>query len=445
VDAGSNWHTLAFLIVLCAAATVLTGLTPAFHCLRTRVNDHLKDSSRGSTSGPAGHRTRSLLVVSEVALATVAIVGTGALVRVFRDTRALDPGMDAANVACAKYYVATFCRTTEERRQFCLRLARRLRETPGVTAVGYANRIPLEYGDAIQTSIAVEGYAPAIGEDMRVRNHSVSPGYFNALGIPVLEGRDFTEQDKAGAPRALVVNQAFVRRFLGGGPVVGRRVRGEDGGPWFTVVGVVRDSRYYRLTEPREPYFYTASSQTSGGEFWMAFFVRTAGPIDPALPALGREAALVHAGTRGSSFLPYRLWLDSALYPQRVAATLVGVVGVISLLLSAIGLYSVLAFAVSRRINEFGIRIALGARRRHVLGDVLRQGAVLTVAGIGAGSVLALLALRLSASLLPELRTGDPVTLASSVLLLGLVGCLASYLPARRATRVDPLQALRHD
>lgn len=443
LDTRANWHMLAFIILMSMAAAVLTGVAPAFYSMRTGMMEELNESSRGSTSGRGAGRTRSLLVVSEVALAMVALVGTGVLIRSFYNARALNPGMDTRNVACAKYYVETFCRTGAERRQFCLRLAERLRTVPGVSAVSYANFVPLEYGEGPETEVAVEGYVPAAGEPMRVVNSSVSPGYFDVMKIPFLEGRDFSARDDVNTAPVMIVNQEFQRRYFAGGPAVGHKVRAE--GASFTVVGLVRDAKYRRLTEAATPCFYTASRQTSGGEFWMAFFVRTTRPWEGVAPALDREAAAVNPATRGSAFLGYQAWIGAALYPQRVAATLVGLVGAISLLLSAIGLYSVLTFAARQRTHEFGIRIALGGRPWHVLSTMLRQGMTLTLAGLGAGTLAALVVLKASSAFLPKVSSHDPAVFGGSILVLSVVAFLASYLPARRATKVDPMVTLRHE
>jgi ABC-type antimicrobial peptide transport system permease subunit len=312
-----------------------------------------------------------------------------------------------------------------------------------VEGVSYSNFVPLEYGDGPDTEVGVEGYVPAVGEPMRVINSSVSPGYFNLLRIPLLEGRDFSEQDDRGTAPVMIVNQAFRRRFFGTGAVLGRKVRAD--GQLFTVIGSVRDTKYRRLTEGATACFYTSSRQFSGGEFWMAFFVRTTRPLEGMLGALGREAAAVNPATRGSGFIPYQDWLGAALYSQRVAATLVGVVGAISMALSAIGLYSVLTFAVRQRTHEFGIRIALGGRSWHVLSTMLREGMILTLSGLGAGTLIALVVLRASSALLPKLRSDDAAVFGGSILLLSLVAFLASYLPARRATKVNPVVALRHE
>lgn len=442
-DSTTNWRMLPFAIVLCVAAALLTGAAPAMHSLRASLMANLKDSSRGSTAGPAAGRMRSLLVVSEVALATVALVGTGVFVRSFSHARTLQTGMDVGNVACVKYYVETFCRSGPERLQFFRRLRQRLHAVPGVEAVSYANYIPLEFGDGPDSEVSVDGYVPAPGEFVRALRSSVSPDYFTVLRIPLLEGRDFREQDGPDAAPVAVVNQAFQRRYFGAGPAVGRTVRAA--GRTFTVIGLVRDSKYRRLTEAPAPYLYSASSQMSGGEFWMAFFVRTNQPVDTLTAALRRQAAEVNPATGGSNFVPYQDWVGAALYPERVTATLVGVVGAICLVLSAIGLYSVLTFAVKQRTHEFGIRIALGGQPGQVLAIMLRRGMSLTLVGLGAGTLLALASLKVAAAFLPKLTIGDSLVFATSAALLSLVALLASYLPARRATRVDPMVALRHD
>ena len=310
-------------------------------------------------------------------------------------------------------------------------------------AVSYSNFVPLEFGDGPDAEIGVEGYVPAAGEPMRIVNSQVSPGYFDVMKIPLLEGRDFSEQDDRGTAPVMIVNRAFQRRFFGAGPVLGRKVHAE--GQLFTVIGLARDSKYRKLTEGPTPCFFTASRQLSGGEFWVAFFVRTTRPLEGMVTALGREATAVNPATRGSGFLPYQDLLAAALYPQRVAATLVGVVGAISLILSAIGLYSVLTFAVRQRTHELGIRIALGGRSWQVLSTMLRQGMILTLAGLGAGTLIALGGLKVSSAFLPGVSLDDPAVFAGSILLLSLVALLASYLPARRATKVDPAVALRHE
>jgi len=437
----ADWRLVLFVAGLCVAAAVLTGLAPAWHALDARVTSRLNEGARGSSSG-AGRRLRAVLVVTEVALALVAVVGAGVSVLAFYRARGINPGMDVHNVASAKYYVETFCRTRDERMQFCSRLAERLRATPGVIAVSYSATIPLEFGDHSADPVQVDGYVPAAGEAMHVANATVSPGYFGLLRIPLLEGRDFSEQDVDTGEPVMIVNQTFAHRYFGEHSALGRKVHA--GGLDFRVVGLAADSKYHSLTEPSTPYFFTAFRQEHGLEYWVAFFVRTAGPVRGSLTALEREAAAVEPATRSTSFVAYQSWMETSLYAQRVAATLVGLVGAISLLLSAVGLYSLLSFVVSRRSNEIGIRIALGAGPGRILGSVLRQGLALTAVGLALGAAMAVAAMRFAEAYLPKKSGGSPV-FAGAVLILTTVALLASYFPARRATHIDPVDALRQE
>jgi len=436
-----NGDILAFTTLLCVVASLVTGVAPALHSIRANVNENLKEGGRSATSGAGLHRTRGVLVISEVALALIALVGTGLFARSFQKAREIRPGLDARNVLSTKVYVATFCRTAEQRTQFCLRLHDQLESIPGVSAVSYANAVPLDFGSSPSADIEVEGYVPSRSAEMRLPDSTVAPGYFNVLRIPVLEGRDFTENDDRVTTPVMIVNQAFARRFFSGESPIGRKIRRY--GSWHTVVGLVKDSKYHTLTEAPTPYLYVPFRQAHSGEFWVAFFVRTSGPARESITAVRRAAATVDPGAGGSQVVAFEEQIGASLYPQRVAATLLGVLGTISLLLAAVGLYSVMAYAVSQRTNEIGIRMALGARAGDVLGMMVRQGMILTVAGLAAGLAAALAATRLVAGVLVNVSATDPMIFAGAALFLGMVALVASYLPARRATKVDPMTALR--
>ena len=319
---------LVFIMLICVAAAVLTGVAPAFHSMRPGMVEQLKQSSRGSTSGPGAGRTRSLLVISEVALERWRWWVRASSHEVSTMPARSIPEWTRTTWCAREYYVETFCRTGAERRQFCRRLSERLAAVPGVGAVSYANFVPLEFGEGSDTQIQVEGYVPAAGESMRIVNSTVSPGYFDVLKIPLLERRDFRAQDDSGTAPVLIVNQAFQRRFFGKGPVLGRRVRA--GGDWVTVIGLVADSKFRRLTEGVTPCFYTASRQTSGGEFWIAFFVRTTRPLEGMLGVLRREAATVNPATRGSDFVPCQALDSGGALPPESRRRPVAVVGAIS-------------------------------------------------------------------------------------------------------------------
>jgi predicted permease len=443
VDIALNADILGFAILLCAAAAVVTGLAPIAHSVRANLNDTLKAEGRSATSGAGLHRTRGLLVVSEVALALVALVGTGLFARSFQNARAIHPGFDARNVLFSKIYVEKFCRTTEQRTQFSLRLHDRIMQIPGVRGVSYSTEVPLEYGSIHSAPIEVEGYVPVRGESMEIQGATVAPGFFDVLRIPLLEGRDFTEQDDLKTPPVAIVNQSFARRFFHGANPVGRKI-GQPG-DWHTIIGMAKDSKYHTLTEAPVPFVYTAFRQAHGAEFWIAFFVRTPGREQDAIGAVRREAAGADPGAGAIQVIPFTEKIAGTLYQQKVAAALLGVLGGISLLLAAVGLYSVMAYSVSRRTHEFGIRMALGARSGNVLGMVIRQAMLLTLVGVFAGGLIALAAARGAAGLLVNISAADPAVFVGAALFLGAVAVVAASIPAYRATKVDPVVALRHE
>jgi predicted permease len=440
-DFNLNTDVLGFTVLLCCAGALLTGLTPALHSVTGGLMEALKEGGRSGTSGAGQNGIRGLLVVSEVALALVALVGTALFARSFQNARAVHPGLDAHNVLFVKYHLDTFCPDPEQRAQFCLRLRDRLSTLPGVANVSFANNVPLEIGSGQRSDIQVEGYAPGPNEEMSVSSATVAPAFFDTLRIPLLEGRDFTERDDRGSAPVVMVNQTFAQRYFGAGGAVGRRIRVD--GAWSTVTGLVKDSKYHRLTEPATPYLYLPYRQRSGGEFWIAFFIRTMGPARGSIEAVRREATALNADASVAEIVEFTQVIAGSLYAQQVAASLLSVLGAVSLLLAALGLYSVLAYTVSQREHEFGIRLALGAETSDVVKLVLRLGMGLTAAGILVGAILSIAVMKMAAGLLVGVGPGDPVAIAGSALFLGAIALLASYVPARRATKVDPMVTLR--
>ena len=436
-----NADMLAFTALLCCAGSLLTGLAPALHAVRCSLVEALNESGRSGTSGAGQNRLRGLLVVAEVALALVAVAGAALFARSFQNARAIYPGFEARNVLFAKYHLDTFCSDEEQRAQFCLRLRDRISATPGIANVSFTNNVPLEIGTGMLSNIRVEGYVPGASEEMRVPAAVIAPRYFDTLGIPVLQGRDFTERDDRNSVPVVIVNQTFARHYFGGGNPVGRRIQTD--GAWSSVAGLVKDSKYHRLTEPATPYLYLPYRQRHGGEYWIAFFTRTVGPARAFIPALHREAAAIDPNAGVAEVVEFGEVVSGSLYAQKVAALLLSVLGAVSLLLAGLGTYSVLAYAVSTRQHEFGIRLALGAEPHDLIGMVLRRGLALTAAGIAVGTVLAIAAMRMAAGLLVGVSPSDPAAIAGSALFLGLIALLASYLPARRATKVDPIVTLR--
>ena len=442
LDIRVNGHMLMFTILACVAAALLSGLAPALQVARTDLNENLKEAGR-SGAGAKSHRLRGLLVVSEISLAVVALVCAGLLVRSFQAVRKIDPRFDPDHVLLSRFFISTSGYNLEQRKQFSIRLAERLQSAPGVTDVAYSDVEPLGIFSGWWEPLQVQGYVPSPGENMKIFRSVVSPGYFRLMRIPLLEGRDFTEQDDDKRTPVMIVNQTFVNRFFGGRDPIGRKVNGW--GEWFTVVGEVKDSKYNNLTESQLPFFYVPFRQVYRADMGLAFYIRTTMDPNQAIAIMRREVGGLDPNVTIIDALPLADHIVQTLYPERVAASLLSALATLALLLAAVGLYSVMAYAVSQRTHEIGIRMALGAESAHVLKLVVGQGFALTLIGIGAGVAGALGLTRLLVSFLYGTTTNDPTTFVVVCLLLTAVALLASYVPARRAARVDPMVALRYE
>jgi predicted permease len=382
-------------------------------------------------------------VISEVSLALVALVCAGLLVRSFEATRKINPEFDTDHVTLARFFISTSGYNLEQRKQFCVRLRQRLETAPGVTDVAYSDVEPLGLLSSWWEDLQIDGYVPAQSENMKIYRSVVSPGYFGLMRIPLLDGRDFTEQDDEKTLPVMVVNETFVHRYMGGGNPIGRRVHGW--GEWFTVVGLVKDSKYNNLTEAHLPFFYVPFRQIYRADMGLAVYVRSSSNSNDAAATIRREVRGIDPGVSIVDLMPMAEHVGETLYTQRVAANLLSAMGVLALLLAAVGLYSVMAYSVTQRTHEIGIRMALGAESRDVLKLVVGQGFVLTLIGLGAGLVATLAFTRLLANFLYGTTTTDPTTFVAGSALLACVALLASYIPARRAARFDPMVALRYE
>jgi predicted permease len=443
LDIRLNSHILVFTVLVCVAAAVLSGLAPAVQATRADLNESLKEGGRSGGAGEGPHRLCGFLVVSEVALALVALVCAGLLVRSFQAARTINPEFDPDHVLLSRFFLTTSGYDLEQRKQFCLRLRERLESAPGVTGVAYSDVEPLGLLSAWWEDLQIEGYVPGTSENMKIYRSVVSPGYFRLLRIPVLEGRDFSEHDDEKSMPVMIVNQTFVRRFFGGGNAIGRRVHGWD--HWFTVVGVVKDSKYKNLTEASLPFFYVAFRQVYRADMGLALYVRASGNLNDAVATVRREIRGIDSSVTVIDSMPLAEHIGETLYTERVAASLLSVLGALALLLAAVGLYSVMAYSATQRTHEIGIRMAVGAESKDILKLVVGQGFALTLIGLVAGLVAALALGRVLASFLYETKATDLTTFIVASVLLAGVALLASYIPARRATKVDPMVALRYE
>ena len=444
-DVHPSARVFLFAALVCLASAVMSGLPPAFQPMRRSVAGALKQTGRGGTQSEHSRRISGLLVIAEVGLALATLVTLGLFLRSLYGLLNTPAGFDHRNVTVCRLFLVTNNYTPSEEREFSWRLRERLVAAPGVTGAAYSDSIPLGFGLGKWTAVKVEGYASRPGENLDVHHASVSPGYFDLLRVPLLAGRDFRPEDNEKAPRVMIVNESFARRFFDGRDPVGHRV--QIHGKPFTIMGMVKDSKYLRLSEAPQPYFYMSFDQVhnGSGEGGVAFYARTNGDARGFVPVLRREMSAIDPNSAGLTAMPLSDYISAAWFGPRLASLFLGVLGAISLLLAGVGLYGVMAYAVSQRTREFGIRIALGADPGGVLRMVMKRGLMLALLGIAAGLVIALAAARETAPLLYRVSPADPISIAGAALFLIVVSVLASLIPALRATRVDPMTTLRQE
>jgi predicted permease len=436
-------QVFAFSAVLAVLVALLASLVPALHAARTNVSDALKQSGRSGSAGPHSNRLRGLLVVSEMALAVIALVGAGLFLKSLDSARAVDRGFSPDGVALAEFDFSTTGYDAQQVDNFCRRLKDRLEQLPGVTAVSYDDSPQLGFHGGNWETLEVEGYIPGRNENMKIYRDLISPGFFASLKVPLLEGRDFDWRDDGRSQKVMIVNQEFVRRFLPNRVVIGTKVHGW--GEWFTIVGVARDCKYHTVTESPQPYFYIPIRQIFRPEYGLTFHVRTSGSVSEAIQSLRTETAAIDPSLTIFDAQAMTEYIAASLFGAKIAATLLGVLSAVGLGLAAMGLYGVLGYSVAQRTQEIGLRIALGAGPMKVLSMVLLQGLRLTFLGVAIGSAIALALGRFLASLLYGVKPADPLTFLGVWLVLTVVALLACAIPVRRATRIDPMVALRYE
>jgi predicted permease len=443
LDLPLDWRMLAFTTAITLVTCMLCGLAPALRLAHTEPGDVMKAGGRGLTSRPEGSRFQRLLVVTQIAVSLVLVVGALLFARSFHKLLSVDAGFRQDGILFA------FCDLTPRNlRPAAFSAAKeaildRIRALPQIEGAASSTKIPLTSGSWTM-GVRIGGRT---AKDDWSKVSWVSPGFFHALDVPVLAGRDFTRADNAMSPKVMLVNETFVSRYLKDRPVIGTRVRTaqEPGYPEtdYEIIGVVRDVKYSNLREEIPPTSFVPDAQFPDPRSWMAVVVRTSGDAGAASAAIRR--AFSAEGVRNSQVIVLRQQVREGLARERLMSWLSGVFGVIAGLLAAIGLYGVMSYGVARRSNEIAIRMALGAAQRDVLSLMLLQAGRLLVVGLAAGTVAALAAARAARTLLFGLEPDDPATFAGAAVLLAIVALLAAYLPAARASRLSPLEGLRSE
>jgi putative ABC transport system permease protein len=440
---------LLFTFGVSLMAGVVFGLAPAWRASRVDLHDALKEAGRAGGGGRSRQRLRGALVVAELALALVLLAGAGLLVKGFWRLRSVEPGFDAANVLTMRIELPEArYRDTRAQTEFRRRALEAVNALPGVEAA-MVSEVPLG-GSSLHHNFLIEGRPPAAeGDEPDLYSRSVGGDYFRVMGVPVREGRALDARDREGAPLVGVVNEAFAREYFGGRSPLGARVRWArmEGEPrWIEVVGVVGDVRHFGLHRPEEPAIYTPYAQSlQPWKRWMNLVVRAEG--DPARAADSVKARVwsVDPQIPLTKVRTMEEVAAGSVARQRFNLTLLAVFACAALLLASVGVYGVVSYAVAQRTHEFGVRLALGARAADVLRLVLRQGLVYAAVGVALGLAGALALSRVMESLLYGVSATDPFVYAAASALLAAVALLACLVPALRATRVDPVEALRYE
>lgn len=440
VDLAADWRVVGFTAVMSLVAAVLCGLAPALQARRTRLVPSLKGD--GLDGGPAQLRLRSVFVVGQVTLSLVLVIAAGLFMRTLTAAADAPTGFDHESVDVVALDLSLARYNGESGLAFVRELVARTGTLPGVQMASVAVDLPLDGGRMGFGSVRVAG-SPASDDRGMIRAdwNIIEPGLFRTLGQPLVRGRDFTEQDTAASPPVAIVNEAFARTVWPGADPLGQTFEsnGRDGSIRVTVVGVAADARLMSISEPAQPYIYVPLSQRYHSR--VNLLVKTSGVS--AIPQLRSLIRDMNPNLPVNEALALSDITALGMIPQRIAAAVAGSLGLVGLLLAAIGIFGVTAYAVSRRTREIGIRVALGAERRDVMRLVLRHGARLSAIGMLIGLAVAAAGARLIQGLLYGVGSLDAVTFAGACLLFIVVSMLATYIPARRALSVDPMAALR--
>jgi macrolide transport system ATP-binding/permease protein len=446
LDMSLDWRILVFTLAASLLTGVLFGLAPALESSRPNLIAALKDGESGA-SGATGRRRRRFslrqtLVVAQVALSLPLLIGAGLFLQSLSRQLTFDPGFASQNLLIASLAKRGAAMSREQGDAFYQHVLERIGSLPGVRAVSLTGIVPIG-GGGTRSVVQFEGYEPRPSENMELNRNVVGLNYFNTMGIPLVQGRDFSAQDNASSPGVVIVNEELARRYFPGQNPIGKRLRFGSSPPYLEIVGVARSAKYRQLREAPLPFIYIPLAQQyySG----MTLLVRTVGDPSNMVPAVRSEIRRLNSDVPVFDARTMSEQIRTTLINDRMVAVLLAIFSGIALLLAVVGIYSVMAYVVTQRVREIGIRLALGSQTADVLKLVIGQGMKLVVIGVAFGLAMSFALTRLVASLLFEVSATDPVTFATIASLLMAVAALACYLPARRATKVDPMIALRSE
>jgi macrolide transport system ATP-binding/permease protein len=434
-----DWRVLLLSGGVCLLATLLLGLVPAMQTSKIDLAGALKSDSAGVVGGRGKAWVRSGLVVVQVSLSFVLLVGAGLLIQSLQKIRTSNPGFSTHEVLFTAVDLVSAGYDAQRAQNFQDQLLDRVKVMPGVESAAFARMTPLSYGSFSSTPISVDGYEVPPEERPTVEYNEVGPDYFATMGIPLVSGREFTRADDERAALVAIVNETMAAQYWRGRNPIGERVQVKD--RWMQVVGVAKDSKYRSVRETARPFFYVPRRQnfTVGA----GLFIRT--PLSPetVAVALAREVHALDANLAPYELITLQEQMDRSTSPQLVAVTLVGVLGALALLLAVIGLYGVMAYAVSQSTRELGLRMALGADAANLVRLVLSRGLALMAGGVLLGAAVAVASTRLMGNLLYHVSPRDPRAFGAAFAVMTIATLAACFIPAWRATRTDPAEALR--
>ena len=434
----------AWTLIYAAAVSLLTGivfgLAPAWQASRPNTVHALKEEAGRGSGGRTGQRLRGALVVAQVAVCLVLLVGASLFVRSLNAAQDLNPGFDPDGVLIASVDLLPNGYTADTGRQFHRRLVEAVTAMPGVQTVALARMVPLGLSGTNSSGAEIGGYTPQANEDVNIVYNVAGPRYFETMRIPLVAGREFTSEDTRESTPVVVINETMAKRYWAGREALGGRVR--LGKVDYQVVGVAKDIKYSSLAERPQPHMYLTLEQNFTSA--VVLHVRSAGAPGAVLTSLRDVIRGLDANLPIYDARTLHEHLGTAVFAQRMGANLLGVMGVLALILAAVGLYGVIAYAVSQRTQEMGIRLALGASPRDLLRMIVGQGMRLTLIGVGLGLAMSYAMAGFMRSLLPGIAPRDPITFVAVPLLLASIALVAALIPARRAGGVDPVTALRY-
>jgi len=440
-DLSLNRQVLIFALVVSVLTGIIFGLAPAIQTTKANLLPSLKDDGAGQ-NGYKKSRLRSLLVIGQVAISLVLLICAGLFLRSLQNAQNSNPGFEPEKLAVVSTDVGLQGYEQENGRRYYQQLVERVGQLPGVETASLGYVVPLSGGGMQQMTVQIAGYEPPPDTKLSIDYNIVGQGFFPVMSIPFVQGRNFTDFDTKTATGVCIVNEAMASRFWPDRNPIGQQLSLTGGKTQLEIVGIVKNSKYYNLKEEPRPYLYLPFLQYYASR--MTVFAKSSGDMATLLPAIRREVETLDKSIP-AKVMTMQDALGTVLIQQKLAALLLSIFSLLALLLATVGLYAVMAYSVSNRTREIGIRMALGAQRGDVLKLILKQGMLLTLIGLGVGLVAAFALTRFLTGLLFGISATDLTTFAGITLFQVVVALLASYIPARRATRIDPLHALKYE